>query len=59
MDGNGFEISLALFFFVEESGYRMLWAEEMQDGARKATRIAHINKLADEMGIRVDYELGL
>lgn len=44
---------------VEESGYRMLWAEEMQDGARKATRIAHINKLADEMGIRVDYELGL
>lgn len=44
---------------VEESGYRMLWADEMQDGARKAARIAQINKMADDMGIRVEYDLGL
>jgi len=42
---------------VEESGFRIVWAADMQDGARKAVRIAKINQMATEMGMDVDFNL--
>jgi len=44
---------------VEESGYRIIWATDMQDGARKAARIAKISDMAAEMGVNVQFDLGL
>jgi len=44
---------------VEESGYKIIWADDMQDGARKAARIAKIQEMATDLGMGVEFDLGL
>jgi len=44
---------------VEESGYKIIWAKDMQDGARKAARIAKIQEMATDLGMGVEFDLGI
>jgi len=44
---------------VEQSGYKIIWADDMQDGARKAANIAKIQEMATGLGMGVEFDLGL
>lgn len=44
---------------IEESGLRMVVAEDLGDAAQKAVRVAEIQKLAQEMSLKVSFDLPL